>query len=310
MNYKEKYFKYKTKYLELKRQFGGELNFFNKEGANNIEKFYTDNLTTFLNLLQKNTNDNLTMIIGYSVTDPSDVARDLELDIGMSLYRGAELEALHNSLLETDESKIKNYIFNQDFNLSIILGALIDLKSEKIQNIIFDSSTFKFINDIKLLAILYYLTLKVGGSIYIEFNSFEYNCSVLERSRENKDMLKRIVEGFKIGANDCFFIQSCNKISSALYSSLTSEEKIEVDNVIFNKETLYEKNRIYLGSLLLNSEILLINNSDINYPINNLKYPIVKYYKITKLASVEIPEIKKMSRTVYFSRVCSPLFKF
>lgn len=236
---------------------------------------YYNLLLKFYQYLNEEKKRNLTIGIGISVLDPIDTERNLTFDITMSEYSLDDKEKLMNTV---DKGIIINYDFN---NLCAISNSIITKlsKANKIQSIVFDSSTFKFLRNIKFIASLYYFTLQTNGSIFIETNSPFSISFVLTNLKELYSEINKNKGGFKFQ----YAIMVLNHIKH-----LIAKEKIEcVEKHIVSKEKVYSHNIDYLQKWFYGSKIELLNNEDEAYPITNPRYPIKKYYKITKILEHE-----------------------
>ena len=287
-NYYIKYLKYKTKYFNLYKQLAGEINFYNRDGITNKEKYYTNDFMKFLNILKKTPTNNLKMIIGYDVADSSDVSRDLDFDIALNHYIDASDVAV--SYIDdyfARESVFSKYVLDIDFNEKsfIYRGKHIQesINTCKFEKIIFDSFTFKFMNNIQLLIIFYYTLLQQNGSIYIESNQVSYQTITINSRKIYNELT--LMDEIKKHKEQCFFIPIKLDIISIIKSLGDNSKYLE--SLILKDEEIYKNNIDYLHSLLKGSEITLIHGCDTPYPISHEHYPIIKYYKITKKESVE-----------------------
>lgn len=245
---------------------------------------YYTNLLRFYEYLNEETLNNLTMGIGISVLDPIDTDRNLSFDITLSNYSESDAEKLK-------ENSDKGIVLNYDFNsLCVLNNKIIDKfkNINKINSIVFDSSTFKFFNNINFLASLYYLSLKTNGSIYIESNSCISIGYVVTNTNELYELCNRDNEGFRY-QNGYILLNNIK--------SLISNDKLEIiEKSIISKEQLYSDNLKFLEKWFYGSKVEFFENKDINYPITNPRYEIKKYYKITKnLEHEEILKYLKMN---------------
>lgn len=276
----KKLLKYNAKIKDIIRtnfQIGGELKFMDKEGTDNLSKYYADNLEIFFKLLKKCDKNDLEMIIGYDVMSVEDMARNLSFDIALTLYN----DDIKKFMNDIPESEIKTFVLNLDFNdhNSFIVSyigkkSMTELqkskfaeslnnftKINKIKNIVFDSSTFKFITNICIIALLYYLTLQQNGSIYIESNETKYQIYEI---------------GALIGTLDndpCFRYPTGYRI----------HREHGYSRYVKSDDEIYSSNCEYLRNKLLGSSVEILNSGDVPYPIENPINPITKYYKITKI---------------------------
>jgi hypothetical protein len=225
-------------------------------------------LTEFYDYLQKNVSNNLTMIIGYNVFNPNDVKRILKYDIAMDEYSSTDKI---EEYFKTPETNIQ-FIFNMDFNNFCVLSKGIITKFNninKIKTIIFDSSTFKFLINIKMIALFYYLTLEDNGTIFIE---------------SNKEISNSILISNKIELNNII----CRNNDKGFYyqTGILIPKNIEIENdKITKKGQIYFQNIEFFKLWFYGSYVELIDNCDNSYPVINENYPVLKYYKITKILS-------------------------
>jgi hypothetical protein len=246
------------------------------------KSIYASTLSKFFEYL-KETKGNLTMGIGFSVVNSSDIERNLHFDIKMSDY-GQNNKELCEYLEKTPDELFSSFIFNFDFNTYCILNSGIIKKyndTNKIKSIVFDSSTFKFLNNIKFVGMLYYLTLDTNGEIYIESNSPVSIGFFVEKLSELYYYMETNNYGFKY--------QNVNRITNKLLSLIPLDKLEKVKENICDKEQMYSHNLEFFKKWFYGSKVELLE--DDFYPISNSRYPIKRYYKITKvLAHDEILE--------------------
>lgn len=252
---------------------------------------YGTSLIQFYEYLQTQIKNHLTMGIGFSVVNPLDTERNLYYDIKLSDY-GLENNEFNEYLEKTYDELNSSYIFNYDFNSFCVISNGIIKKFndiDKIKTIVFDSSTFKFLNNIKFIGVLYYFTLEQNGEIYIESNSPFSHGFLIEKLHK---LYKYINEN-----NDGFKIQSAFAISDYLLNSVPLSEIEEYKKHIWSREQIYSHNVEYLQKYLYGSKVELIE--DEFYPVTNPRYPIKKYYKIIKtLPHEEI--LKELQRNLKY----------
>lgn len=245
---------------------------------------YYTNLLKFYEYLDEETLTNLTMGIGISVLDSIDTDRKLSFDITLSNYSESDAKKLKDS---SEKGIVIDYDFN---NLCVLNNRIIDKfnKINKINSIVFDSSTFKFLNNIKFLASLYYLTLDTNGSIYIESNSSISIGYVIINTNELYELTNKNKGGFRY-QNGYILLNNIK--------SLISNEKLEIiEKSIISREQVYIDNQKFFEKWFYGSNVEILENKDINYPITNPRYEIKKYYKITKkLKHKEILEYLKIN---------------
>jgi hypothetical protein len=241
---------------------------------------YGSNLLHFYEYLKKQTSCHLTMGIGFSVVNPLDIERNLLFDIKMSDY-SFESEDLNKYLENIPDELFHSYILNYNFNSLCIMNSRIITKYNdinKIKTIVFDSSTFKFLNNIKFIGLLYYLTLETNGEIYIETNGPFSHSFLIDTLQELYKIIKQDNKGFKF--------QSAYAVSNYILSFVPIDKMEDVMTHIWNREQIYSHNIAYLTKWFYGSKVELIE--DDKYPITNLRYPIKKYYKITKELSHKV----------------------
>ncbi len=236
---------------------------------------YVSSLNKFFDYLGICGKKNLTMCIGYRITNPLDVQRNLKFSIVMDYYDSSELIAFIES---TPRELIPYFVFNMDFNCFCMLSKGIVAKYNninKLDTIVFDSSTFKFLSNIKMIALFYYLILEQGGSIYIESNSpMNIGYIIL-----NQKVLLDLVPGY---AKDGFCCQTGHILSSGVESSLSAKSCAMISSCIITREKIYQQNIEFFTKWFYGSSVELLDNDDSSYPLINERYPVTKYYKITK----------------------------
>jgi hypothetical protein len=223
----------------------------------------------FLSWTEKSDLDNMTMIIGYNLSNPADLARELDCDISLDRY---DIEKLD---LELDK-----LVFNWDFNSYCLMNERIINKfshSVKINKIIFDSSTWKFVSNVKFLGIFYYLTLKVNGSIYVEANSPVSTNFIIE----DVSRLESVVEKINYSEGFCYSVGS---ILPKRMEEIMKKKYPDYERFILDKDYIYLLNATFFSKWFYGSKVEIL---DTDYPITNPAYPIVKYYKITKILPQE-----------------------
>jgi hypothetical protein len=238
------------------------------------EPKYCITLQKFFEYLNRETKNELTMGIGFSEIEPIDTERNLIFDITLSNYQTNDIE----EYLKAIEFKNETFIFNYDFNnMCVLSNGIITRfnKINKIKSIIFDSSTFKFLRNIKFIGILYYLVLEKNGSIYIESNAPASHGFIINN-------LTELYENTKC-RNKHFRYPTVFLISNYLMNYIPPDKISEIEKNIFTKEDIYSNNIEYLKNWFYGSKIELIDDELIPYPITNPRYPIKKYYKITKM---------------------------
>lgn len=237
---------------------------------------HSNSLSTFFEYLQYTHKTNQIMIIGYNILSHIDIERNLKLDISLDIYDSDELNKLESTFYEEKQC----YILNIDFNLFCVLSkGIIDKFStiNKINQIIFDSSTFKFMSNIKLIALFYYIILEENGTIYIESNKPVYTCSVISNYYELMNIYKLNYNGFYYPSGYC--------LTTNVEKLLSSSNDSLMHDCIVDSEQIYEQNMCFIKKWFYGSTVELLDNSAVAYPITNKHYPITKYYKITKSLS-------------------------
>ena len=238
-------------------------------------KYSTSSLLKFFEYLGSTIKTSQTMIIGYNILKPIDIERNLQLDISLDLYDSIALKTFIESTLP---EQLPCYIFNMDFNLFCILSKGIIGKFSninKISKIIFDSSTFKFMSSIKLISLFYYLILEENGSIYIESNKPIFTCNVIGSYAE-------LIRLQKSNNDSGFYYPSGYSVAKTADHTFLSDKYKSIPNHILSPEQIYEGNVNFIKKWFYGSTIELLDNFDNSYPITNERYPITKYYKITK----------------------------
>ncbi len=269
LNFYKKYLKYKIKYLELAKLMGGALPKLHYEGSTNSEKYYTNNLDSFLKLVSQYDGNDLTMMIGMNIENDADRVRNVNIDVGW------DGEIKKDSLNQLSESDIKWFQIDADINTSI-LSYMQDLEEngrkyngQKFKLLQFDHSVTKFLGTSDFIVFLYYFLLQPGGALYFDF-FLNMMSPVPEKSPpEIDDQLPPS----KLLLNGDFFI-GCNGIVK-----LYSESKY---NIAYTRKEIMENNKKYLERKLNGSVITLHNDND--YPNKHpqiINRPVL-YYKIIK----------------------------
>ena len=236
---------------------------------------YVFTLNKFYDYLESYSKKNSSMIIGHRITNPIDMERNLKFDIGMDNYDPKELKIFFESPFI---KSIPYFVFNMDFNCFCVLSKGIIIRYNninKLNTIVFDSSTFKFLSNIKLIALFYYLILEENGSIYIESNS---PLCVRYVIINQKELLELIAKNNKNG----FHFQSGYILPKIIESSLDYNSKKLATSHIITEDKIYLHNIEFLTKWFYGSNVELLDNSLNSYPIINERYPVTKYYKITK----------------------------
>ena len=236
---------------------------------------HVSSLNKFYEYLQSYDNHNLSMVIGLRITNPADLQRNLKFDIAMDYYDSDELKAFFES---KSHELIPYFVFNMDLNCFCVLSKGIIAKynnANKLNKIVFDSSTFKFVSSVKLLALLYYLTLEQYGSIYIESSTPMCTGFLIKNQLE---LLKIIEKNVKNG----FHYQAGYVLPKSVELSLKGESLELINYHIATQEEIYLQNVEFLTKWFYGSSVELLDNITDSYPTINTKYPITKYYKITK----------------------------
>lgn len=236
---------------------------------------YITKLKDFFEYLDKECKKELTMGIGISVINNMDITRNLNFDIKLSNYDYEKTELVkylkNNNIYEKDM-----IIFDYDFNNICMLNKVAITKFNKInkiKKIVFDSSTFKFLNNIKFIGMLYYLTLEMDGEIYIESNNVFSVGYILNKISDLYYYTELNKNGFKY--------QTAYLINDTFLDNMPVDKIDEIKKHIYNKEDIYKHNLDFLNKWFYGSKVELIEDDD--YPISNNNYPVKKYYKITKL---------------------------
>jgi len=236
---------------------------------------YASSLNKFCDYLASCTKKNLTMVIGYRIDNPVDTKRKLKFDIGMDNYDSNELQKFFES---TPSELIPFFVFNMDFNWFCVLSKGIVTKYNninKLRTIVFDSSTFKFLSNVKLIALFYYLILEEGGSIYIESSSPICTGFIISSKQE---LLNTIARNEKNG----FHCQTGYILPKSIENLLDTASLELTEANITTREKIYLQNVEFLTRWFYGSSVELLDNLDNSYPLVNERYPITKYYKITK----------------------------
>lgn len=229
----------------------------------------------FFSFLDKQEKKPLNMGIGLSVVDPEDSEKCSYFDVVLSSYNNTKKE-LEEYMLK---NKSSNFIFNYDFNNFVVINTRILEKfnsSNKLDSIIFDSSTFKFLHNIKFVAILYYITLKTNGSIYIESNN-PFSMGFI---------LNSITELYNLtdsSSKHAFKYQYAFILQNSILHNIPLDKMENIKDFLLERDQIYTHNLNYLEKWFYGSKVELLDCDKFPYPINNEKYPIKKYYKITKI---------------------------
>lgn len=235
---------------------------------------YANSLSKFFEYLASTKNSSQSMILGYNIFEENDAKRNLVVDIYLNIYKLIDI----NSFLKSNPDSIPYFIFNMDFNSFCVLNKGIIIKfanCNKINQIIFDSSTFKFMSNIKMIGLFYYLTLEQDGVIYIESNKPIFTSFVIDKYYQLADVPK-----FK---KDGFYYPQGFSLTKPVENAIASNEYTHIKEQIVTPEEIYEQNTNYIKKWFYGSNVELLDNLDNAYPITNESFPITKYYKITKM---------------------------
>ena len=236
---------------------------------------YFSSLNKFYDFLESYNKKNLSMIIGLKITNPVDMQRNIKFDIVMDYYEYDELKPFFESAL----SNLNPYIvFNMDLNCLCILSKGIVVKYDninKLNKIVFDSSTFKFLSSIKLIALFYYLILEQGGTIYIESNCPMSTGFIIINQTELLNLVAR-------NDKDGFHYQSGYILPQNIENLLNQDSLKKVNLNIMTHEKIFLQNINFFAKWFYGSSVQLSDNSTESYPIFNEHFPVTKYYKITK----------------------------
>jgi hypothetical protein len=235
---------------------------------------YANSLNKFFEYLNLSITQNKIMILGYNIFDPDDVKRNIKADIFLNIYKLNDIE----SLITSSQDLNSYFILNMDFNNFCVLNKGLIAKFNninKINKIIFDSSTFKFMTNIKMIALFYYLALEQNGVIFIESNKPFFTNFVIDKYYQLTDIPKFNKDGF------CYPYGF--SLTRTIENSITSDKYLYIKEQIATSDEIYEKNTIFIKKWFYGSNVELLDNLDNSYPITNDKYPITKYYKITKI---------------------------
>lgn len=236
---------------------------------------HVSSLNNFYDYLRLCDKRNLSMIIGLRITNPIDMQRNLKFDIAMDYYDSEELKTFFESELH---KLIPYFVFNMDLNCFCVLSKGIIAKYNnvnKLNKIVFDSSTFKFVSSVKLLALLYYLTLEQYGSIYIETSSPMCTGYLILNQKELLNIIAK-------NAKDGFHYQAGYILPKSTELSLKEESLELVNRHIATREQIYLQNVEFFTKWFYGSSVELLDNITDSYPAINTKYSVTKYYKITK----------------------------
>jgi hypothetical protein len=270
----------------------------NTESQYNIDKYYTDNLEQFHKLVLESGRNNLNMVVGISIKNPSDHSRRImihgiehNIDIGMSCYNG--IDETPETIIEgiNSQNNINWYQLNINFN-TIYSGSTFRnqyivwegrkeseypiCKPMNFSNIIFDGSTAKFLQNLNSIAYFYYCLLKVGGTLYLEQN----DVSILPESSGG-------------------YYKSDLSLSTNYYQNITIEDcnfvKASRDKIFNTWSTKYimENNAKILKEILLDSEIEIKINDNSNYPLKNCTFEVKNYYIIKRTGMTILPNRPK-----------------
>ena len=242
-------------------------------------EYYANSLGDFFKYLAYTTNLSQSMILGYNIFDSNDAKRNIKADIYLNIYKSNDI----NSLTKFTQDSFPYFIFNIDFNNFCVLNKAIITKFSninKINKIIFDSSTFKFMSNIKMIALFYYLTLEENGIIFIESNKAIFASFVIDKYYQLADIPK-----FK---NDGFYYPQGFSLTKTIENSIVSNNLAYIKEQIITPEDIYKKNTDFIKKWFYGSNVEIIDNLDNSYPITNESFAITKYYKITKLLPHDI----------------------
>lgn len=256
-----------------------------------MDKVVVYKLFDFYEYLKNVEKWDLSMSFGLDVLYSKDIERNLHFDISLNKYKFDEETT---ELLKKKANELNIFIFNYDFNLFCVLNKPIIIKYssiDKVNKIVFDSSTFKFLNNIKIIGILYYLILQQNGSIYIESNRPISMCHIITD-------IFYLDDSFIDEKKEGFVYQSIYGITSNFLKQITGTKYDNIKRNIINVNDIYTHNKKYFEKWFYGSTVELLEDN--NYPINNSNYPITKYYKITKnMSHCEILEHVKNNIEMY-----------
>jgi hypothetical protein len=319
--FKNKYLKYKNKYLNLIKQLGGDGSFYKRDGIRKVDKYYSDDILEFIQLLKVNPNNNLTMVVGYDIITENhiDIPIDITLTSGPEIFppEFANYADMVNNYFNLDTSKstfILNFDFNTEIGLHVLLSKLAHprptlsiltneqyVESTKIKKIIFDSSTFKFVKKLQVLYAMYYLMLQTGGEIYIQFDfnsiltPFIKTDNIIEDFNTIKKIKYELQRIERESSSFNFYGSEIDLIDEGFVEMLNEKEKKNIHDVDY----YLCKNQQFLNEMLLYSKVEICNSDEEPYPINNPKYRAKLYYKITKTRPINNLEIKMMNPKIY-----------
>jgi len=276
--YKEKYFKYKAKYLKLLSYVGGalpKLGFTDKE--TNTEKYTTNSITKFIDLVKNYDSNGLNMVIGLDLKRENsiDLQRNFNFDVDVGV------SDLLTNIDDLPVDNIKWFQISCDMNsqelfsgmkltqLLMPINKISFTKTCKFKKIVFDRATSNFLKNSGFIAFLYYALLEVGGEIYIDY--YENTQNLVNNDK------------FYYNTNNYIF-NNKNTLDGTSFITMfktinTIEDGPQFD---YTYDEIMQNNRLYFEKFLLESTVTVHNDG--NYPII---HPIAKfntnhYIKIVK----------------------------
>ena len=294
----------------------------------NLNSGYDLSLDNFFEFLGTSPYDDLTMIIGIDYMYLADTNRLLEqnnhIDFGWTYNTEHRLNP---------SGKDNWYQINDTFNLlkdrfnHLIQNLRLQFRHRerfiekgftfpfienqkiynKLQKIIFDSSTTKFLGNTIFINNIYYMLLNVNGELY--FEDFFTNRDVfINDTQQIRNKTKHNINDIRLEINSLPLHEYGNNyyIQSFVNSSTIELIKVDYDIVIKNNIAYYKKHLLnsnveYINNISTpismnepNANIINIHQND-TYPIQFTNYTIGSYYKITKTKNLNIHDLTDIS---------------
>jgi len=280
MEYKQKYLKYKNKYLILKKQMGGMMRY---HSSNEVFKYKIDNKVNYPTLALFNVND---YPINY---DPTKEPSIIQSDKHIVTFRYPTIDPIYTDKffghykykfnyqplsleIQIENDKTKNF-------LSDIVGSLLGLTNDdtEIKRILIDIKEIIIVDFANCIGVimkkLRYYSIPPDKIVYIIKNYFK---TFLNKINKNSDLMciivakplgginiTTIVNEFikEVKVEDNFFTEKCIIIDTYYYNRLTGVEKIisgGVDDFILWVLTISLQNL----AIFFNSTVKLLTNDE------------------------------------------------
>ena len=295
----------------------------------NLNSGYDLSLDNFFKFLGTSPYDDLTMIIGIDYMYLADTNRLLEqnnhIDFGWTYNTEHRLNP---------SGKDNWYQINDTFNLlkdnfiHLIRKLTLQFKHRarfiekgvtfefienqkiynKLQKIIFDSSTTKFLGDPIFINNIYYMLLNVNGELYFEPHFLSGKYGFTNDTQLIKEKTIQNINDIRLEINSLPLHEYGNNYYIQSYVNTPKIELIRVDyDIVMNNNIAYFKKHLldstveYINNISTqismndhNGNIINIWQND-RYPIQFTNYSIGSYYKITKTKNLNMHDLIDIS---------------